>query len=60
MMELIERLQAINLFAKLVEMKPKNATGVYIGGRGITWAYRTNPRKFPENFVLLWPKEPRI
>ena len=56
-MSLIERLQAISLFAKIVEMKPKNTTGVYIGGRGVTWGYRTNRRKFPENFVLLWPNK---
>ena len=54
---LIQRIQAINLYAKMVEMKPKSATGVYIGSRGITWAYRTNPRKFPKNFVLLWPRD---
>ncbi|KKK62972.1 hypothetical protein LCGC14_2998960 [marine sediment metagenome] len=56
-MSVVTRMQAINLFAKIVKLKPKNATGVYITSKGVSWAYRTNPRKFPENFILLWPKE---
>ena len=56
-MSLIKRIQAINLFAKIEKIKPKKVTGVYITSTGISWSYRTNPRKFPKNFVLLWPKK---
>ena len=58
-MSVTTRMQAINLFVKLVLLKPKNATGVYITREGVRWAFRTNPKKFPKNFVLLWPKEPK-
>jgi hypothetical protein len=34
--------------------KPKKATGIYITADGITFGYRTNPDKYPENFLRLW------
>ena len=54
-MELIKRLQAINLFQKITDMRPKGVTGVYLTSSGIFFSRRTNPKKFPKNFLLLWP-----
>ena len=39
----------------LDRLRPKNATGVYITSIGISFGFRTNPEKFPKNFLLLWP-----
>ena len=46
----------VRLLQAITKLRPKWATGVYITSTGISFSRRTNPRKFPENFVLLWPK----
>ena len=56
-MPLMKRLQAISLFQKITDLRPKWATGVHVTKHGVSFSRRTKPRNFPENFMLLWPKE---
>ena len=45
------------LVLAIEKYRPEGATGVYVTSQGITWSKRTNPRKFPENFVSFEDRE---
>ena len=38
---------------RMLEHRPKRATGMYLTGTRAVWGYRTNPRKFPKNWISL-------
>lgn len=35
----------------IYKRRPKNSTGIYITSKGVTYGYRTNEKKYPENFI---------
>ena len=45
--------KAFLIFAQFLLRKPKRATGFYVTSGNVTWGFRTNAEKFPENFIFL-------
>ncbi len=48
------------LWEWLVTHKPSKATGIYVTSVGISFGYRTNIEKMPENYLHLWPPKPAL
>lgn len=42
----------------VIHHAPKAATGVYITARGVSYAFRTNRKKFPDTFLPFHPGDP--